>query len=212
MKHPDPSPPAAQGRTARARRVAGVVLAAGMATRMGGSKLLRPVGGRPMVERVVDEALASRLDHVVVVVGHEAREVRSILGGRPVRFVENAAFADGLSTSVHAAVRSLPPECDGALFLLADQPFVSAGFIDRLLDEYAGSGKPIVRPEIDGVPGNPVLFSARLFPDLLRETGDRGGREVIARHADEVQRVEVDDPRLCLDVDSPEEYERLREG
>ena len=69
-----------------------------------------------------------------------------------------------------------------------------------------------MRPEVDGRPGNPVLFSARLFPELLRETGDRGGRDVVRRHGGEVCLVAVDDPRACLDIDSLEDYERVRNG
>jgi len=193
-------------------RVLGVVLAAGMATRMGGDKVLRPVGGRPMVERVVDAALASRLAGTVVVVGHRAGDVRAALQGRPVHVVDNPAFAHGLSTSVHAALCGIDPGYGAALFLLADQPFVTASLIDRLLDAYVSTGSPIVRPEVDGRPGNPVLFSARLFPDLLLETGDRGGRDVVRRHASEVCLVHTDDPRAGLDIDSPEDYERSREG
>jgi molybdenum cofactor cytidylyltransferase len=193
-------------------RVLGVVLAAGRATRMRGSKVVRPVGGRPMVERVVDAALDSRLAGTVVVVGHEADEVRAIVGGRPVRVVHNASFAKGLSTSVHAALRDIGPDFDAALFLLADQPFVTVALIDRLLESFAATGKLIVRPEVDGDPGNPVLFSARLFPELLRETGDRGGRDVVRRHLDEVCLVAVDDPLACLDIDSLEEYERVKNG
>jgi molybdenum cofactor cytidylyltransferase len=193
-------------------RVLGVVLAAGMGTRMGGTKVVRPVAGKPMVERVVDAALGSRLAATAVVVGHEAEGVRAILEGRPVHILDNPSFADGLSTSVRAALLSFGPDYDAALFLLADQPFVTAGLIDRLLEAYAASGRPIVRPEVDGRPGNPVLFSSRLFPELLRETGDRGGREVVQQHAGEVCLVAVDDPSACLDVDSLEEYERVRKG
>lgn len=193
-------------------RVLGVVLAAGRATRMRGSKVTRPVGGRPMVERVVDATLESRLAGTVVVVGHEADNVRAIVEDRPVRVVDNPSFADGLSTSIHAALRDIGPDFDAALFLLADQPFVTGALIDRLLESFAVSGKLIVRPESDGSPGNPVLFSARLFPELLRETGDHGGREVVRRHADEVCLVAVDDPLTCLDIDSLEEYERVRKG
>ncbi len=191
-------------------RVWGVVLAAGMATRMGGSKVTRVLEGRPMVERVVDAALASRLAGTVVVVGHEADEVRRILHGRPVRVVENPLFAHGLSTSLHAGLRGIDSDCDAALFLLADQPFVTTELIDRLIDEHVASGRLIVRPEHGGRPANPVLFSARLFSELARETGDRGGRDVVRRHADEVALVPVDDPVLCVDIDSLEEYERLR--
>ena len=196
----------------REARVLGVVLAAGMGTRMGGTKVVRPVGGRPMVERVVDAALESRLAGTAVVVGHEAEGVRAVLGDRPVQVVDNPSFAEGLSTSVRAAILAAGQECDAALFLLADQPFVTAELIDRLLEAYAATGKPIVRPELDGRPANPVLFSARLFPELLRETGDRGGRDVIQRHAGEVCLVAVDDPRACMDIDSLEEYEDVKNG
>ena len=200
------------GPTAREPRVLGVVLAAGMGTRMGGTKVVRPVAGKPMVERVVDAALASRLADTVVVVGHEAAGVRAVLEGRPVRVLDNPSFAEGMSTSVRAALLAVGPDYDAAMFLLADQPFVTAGLIDRLLEAFAATGKPIVRPEVDGRPGNPVLFSARLFPELLRETGDRGGRDVVRRHAGEVCLVAVDDPRACLDIDSLEEYESVRNG
>jgi molybdenum cofactor cytidylyltransferase len=202
-------PPAHPGHL---QRVLGVVLAAGMATRMGGSKVTLPVRGRPMVVRVVDAALASRLAGTLVVVGHEADGVRALVRDRPVRVVRNRAFAEGLSTSVHAAVRNVGPDFEAAMFLLADQPFLTPPIIDRLLDAYASTGRPIVRPETDGRPGNPVLFSARLFPELLRETGDKGGRDVVRRHAGEVCLVPVVDPLAGLDIDSPEDYERSREG
>ena len=163
-----------------------------------------------MVERVVDAALESKLAGTVVVVGNEAERVRTILRGRPVRLVDNPSFAKGLSTSVHAAVRDIGPEYDAALFLLADQPFVTVALIDRLLEDFAVTERLIVRPVLDGRPGNPVLFSARLFPELLRETGDRGGRDVVRRHLGEVCLVAVDNPQVCLDIDSPEEYEGVR--
>ncbi len=179
---------------------------------MGGTKVVRPVAGKPMVERVVDAALESRLADTAVVIGHEADGVRAILEGRPVRLLDNPSFAEGLSTSVRVALLALGPDYDAALFLLADQPFVTAGLIDSLLEAFAATGKPIVRPDLDGRPGNPVLFSARLFPELMRETGDRGGRDVVWRHAGEVSLVPVDDPAACLDIDSLEEYERVRNG
>jgi molybdenum cofactor cytidylyltransferase len=117
-----------------------------------------------------------------------------------------------MSTSVRTALLAIGPDYDAAMFLLADQPFVTSGLIDRLLEAFLASGNPIVRPEVDGRPGNPVLFSARLFPELLRETGDRGGRDVVRRHDGEVCLVAVDDPRACVDIDSLEDYERVRNG
>jgi molybdenum cofactor cytidylyltransferase len=164
-----------------------------------------------MVARVVEAALGSRLDDVVVVVGHEAERVVAILRDQPIRIVENRDYANGMSTSVRAGLRAVGPRCDGAMFVLADQPFVSSALIDRLLEAFASTGKGIVRPRASGRPANPVLFSASLFPELVREEGDRGGREVVLRHQDEVCYVEIDDPMLCLDIDSLDDYERVRE-
>jgi molybdenum cofactor cytidylyltransferase len=162
-----------------------------------------------MVARVVDAALESRLDRVLVVVGHEAAAVRAALRDRPVDIVDNPLFAAGLSTSVHAAIRAAGAKNDGGLFLLADQPFVTSALINRLLDAFAATGKSIVRPELEGQPANPVLFSAALFPEMLQETGDRGGRNVIRRHEDEICRVQILDSRLCVDIDSLQEYEKV---
>ena len=211
----DPAPPRPDRRGAVPRgasRVAGVVLAAGLATRMAGSKVTRPVDGAPMVARVVDAALGSGLDEVVVVVGHEAEQVSAVLRDRPVRLVDNPHYAAGMSTSLRAGLHAVAPGSDAVLFLLADQPFVSSALIDRLLAAFAAGGKPIVRPWACGRPANPVLFAARLFPELLREEGDHGGRHVVERHPDDVHLVEVDDPRLCLDVDSLDDYESLTRG
>ena len=192
-------------------RVAGVVLAAGTASRMGGSKVTLPVDGRAMVARVVDAALGSRLVETVVVVGNDADEVGELLRDRPVRTARNAEFARGMSTSMQVGLRAVGHECDGVLFLLADQPFVTTALIDLLIGAFAGSEQAIVRPEVLGRPANPVLMPARLFAELLEESGDRGGRRVLERHADEVRTVRVHDPLLVTDVDSPDDYERARQ-
>ena len=198
------------GQTLDDTRVAGVVLAAGMATRMGGSKVVREVGGRPMVRRVVEACLSSRLSNTLVVLGHDAVNVEASLRGLSVRVLMNHRYRQGLSTSVNTALGIIGPECRAALFLHADQPFVTAALIDRILEVFSVSRRPIVRPLVEGRPGNPVLFAAELFPELREETGDRGGRDVIRRHIEDVALVKVDDPLLCLDIDSPDDYERVR--
>jgi molybdenum cofactor cytidylyltransferase len=191
--------------------VAAVVLAAGRATRMGGGKLLLPIGGRPMVQRVVDAALASKVAQTVVVVGSQAEEVRRILEDRPVTIVENQDYADGMSSSLRAGLAAVDPGCGGVLILLGDQPFVGPALIDALVDRFAACGKAVVRPVADGRPGNPVLVGVALVPELLAEKGDVGGRRVVGRHADDVCLVTVDDPRELADIDSPQDYEKERD-
>ncbi len=186
--------------------VAAVVLAAGLSTRMGGQKCLLPVEARPMVQRVVDAALASAAAEVVVVLGHEAVLVRETLRGRPVAMVVNPRYAEGMSTSLQAGIQAVAGECEAALFLLGDQPFVTPELLDRLIARFAADRSSVVRPTVGGRPANPVLVCASLFPDLLAQRGDVGGREVVSRHSSEVSLVAVDDARLVMDIDTAADY------
>jgi molybdenum cofactor cytidylyltransferase len=188
-------------------RVSAIVLAAGQATRMGGQKLLLPLRERALVEWVADAALGAGVSETIVVVGHEAEEVGAILRDRPVRIVLNPDYAAGMSTSLRAGVRAVRPDCDAAVFLLGDQPFVTSELIDRLIEVFADERALIVRTSIGGRPGHPVLMGRALFPEILEQRGDVGGREIAERHRQRQILVPLDDDRMALDVDTAEDYE-----
>ena len=185
--------------------VAGVVLAAGLGTRMGQpDKLLLEVDGRPLVEASVDAAIGAGLRPVIVVVGHCSERVRGALGGRPVTVVENPAYRDGLAASIRAGVAALPAGRDGVVFLLADMPRVRASHIERLVAVFAEAGRrAICVPTHAGRRGNPVLWGADYLPDLLALVGNVGGRALLARHADRVREVEMPDNAVLIDIDRP---------
>jgi molybdenum cofactor cytidylyltransferase len=189
--------------------VAAVVLAAGAATRMGTQKLLLPLEGRPMVTWAVDAALSSKAARTIVVVGHQAAQVVAALQHRPVTVVANPDYASGMSSSLRAGVRAAGA-CEAAIILLADQPFVTAGLLDRLIDCFTETRASVVRPVLDDRPANPVLLGATLFREVLEQRGDVGGREVVERHCDEVSLVPLDDLRVVVDIDSVEDYEMAR--
>lgn len=193
------------------REVAAVVLAAGRSTRMGAQKLLLPVDGRPMVRRAVDAAVGSRAARTIVVVGHEADAVRQALAGAPVVVAANADYEAGMSTSLQVGLRATPGTCDAVIFVLGDQPYVTSALLDEMIDRFVSTGAAVVRPVVGGRPANPVLMSAALFPEVLEQRGDVGGREIVERHAGEVSLISVDDPRVCVDVDSPLDDEAARE-
>jgi molybdenum cofactor cytidylyltransferase len=184
-----------------------VVLAAGRSTRMGTQKVLLPLGGKPLVQWVVDAALGSRAVQTIVVVGHAAAAVVDALGDQPVRLVVNSAYEAGMSASLGAGLKAVDPACAGALVLLGDQPFVTASLLDALIARFAETSTAVVRPVVDGRAANPVLIPRTLFAEILEQRGDVGGREVVARHAGEVCLVTVSDPRTVVDIDSPEDYE-----
>lgn len=191
--------------------VAAVVLAAGGATRFGKLKQLLPWEGGTLLSRVVDTALASSARPVVVVLGAQAEECRIALGERPVQVVINPAWAQGQSTSVQAALAALPPHIDAALFLLADQPAVQRDTLEQLIARYRATRALLVWPEWNGRRGNPVLFDRRLFPELMALRGDVGGRVVLQAHVAEAERVPVSDAGILIDIDTPNDYDRIRQ-
>lgn len=189
--------------------VVAIVLAAGSSSRMGRPKQLLPVDGTPMVRRVAEAALASRVRQTIVVTGAAREQVEDALAGLPLHLVYNPDYLEGLSTSLRAGLRAARPEMDAAIILLADQPFVDAAVIDALIDLYEAAHGRIVRPRYGGQPGNPVLWDRSLFDALMAQEGDQGGRQLLQEHASEIVWLDLPDPRLQLDVDTPEAYDAV---
>ena len=189
--------------------IAAIVLAAGASTRMGRQKLTLPLGdGRPLVRVAVERVLDARLDDVVVVTGRDSEAVASALLGLAVRTAHNAGYVEGQSTSLRVGLDALAPGTEAVVVALGDQP-ADPRVIRRLVATFQATRRPIVAPVYRDGRGNPVLFGAALFGELRAVTGDRGGRDVIARDSARVAEVAVDAP-IPFDIDTPEDYEAAR--
>ena len=186
-------------------RVAAVVLAAGLSTRMGPTnKLLADLGGETMINRVVNAVLASEVDLVVVVTGHEQVQVALAMQGMNVSLVHNPGFEEGLGSTLRRGVASLPASVEGAVIVLGDMPKITAAHINRLITAYTGSKvHDIFVPTYSGRHGNPVLFSRRHFAELTSITGDRGGRELLQTYRAQLCEVAMDDDAVLMDIDEP---------
>jgi molybdenum cofactor cytidylyltransferase len=185
------------------------VLAAGLSRRMGQSKLLLDIGGTPVIRHTVERVLAAGLSDLVVVVGPRARAIEDALGGLAVRFAVNPAPEAGQAGSVVAGLGALAPATGAALIALGDQPRVPAEVFARLVSAFRSTGKPIAAPVYRDGRGNPVLFAAAVFPELATLSGDHGARAIIDRDPGRVALVPFDFS-MPLDLDTPEDYERLR--
>ena len=191
--------------------IAAIVLAAGLARRMGGrQKLLLPLEGTPVVRWSVEGALP-HVDDVVVVTGRDEESVRGALAGLPVRFVANPRPEHGQSSSIASGVAALPPTASAALVVLGDQPRIPPEVIPALLAARARSARAIAAPVYRGIRGTPVLFGAEVFAELAALGGDAGARSVVEARPERVTIVEVDAP-MPADVDTPEDLARLSAG
>lgn len=193
--------------------LSGILLAAGSATRMGRPKQLLEIGGKPLLQHVVDAAAASSLDELIVVLGHAAAEVEEALTlPANARCVVNERFTEGQSSSLQAGLQAADERADAAVVLLGDQPRVTTDLIDRVAGAFGAGSRPIIRPIYisasgERTPGHPVLISRSLWPEIDVLTGDKGVRLLLARHPEYLHEL-VMDGDAPGDIDTQEDYAR----
>ena len=190
------------------RVVAGILLAAGAATRMGRTKQLLPVDGVPMVRRAAETLRAAGCAPLIVVTGHDADAVEAALDGLDVRCVRVADPTAPTSASLHAGLKSLGAEVVSAVVLLADMVHVTAPMVAALVRADATGTAPLQVSRYGDVPAPPLLFRRALWSELLAWTGEGCGKTVVRAHFDEAG---VHDwPVAALrDIDTPEDYAAL---
>jgi len=191
--------------------ISSIVLAAGRAENMGEQKLLLPLRGKPLLQWILESALASDLHEIVCVVRDLSAVRRRIsLADERLYWIINNAADRGQSTSVIGGLWAIHPKSDGALFLVGDQPMIQSKLIDSLVKRFKNSPALIVAPNFKGQARNPVLFRRDLFPELLHLTGDRCGQGLIKKYRQKTDLVEWNDDVSFKDLDVFEDYEKIK--
>ena len=185
-------------------KVSGIIMASGCARRMNAQKLLMPVDGVPVLERVVRAAVASRLKEVLVI--YQDDSVGAIVEKYPVKAIHNPNALLGQSESIKVGVAKADNGAEGLMFLVGDQPFMRPEIIDGLIGLFEKNPQRIVLPKYLDKRGNPVLFPVGLKEDLAKIQGDTGGREVINNRHDLVSELFIDDENAGFDMDTLEDY------
>jgi CTP:molybdopterin cytidylyltransferase MocA len=189
--------------------VSAIVLAAGGGSRFGGGKLLARLGGRPLIEAVLDNLREAPIDEVIVVVGADAERLREVCELYGVKTVDNQEWERGQSTSVLAGLRACTG--DAAMVLLGDQPLIGAGAVGRLVAAFA-EGARVAVATYGGKRRNPVLFSREVWPLLEAElAGDEGARPVLRRYPELVVEVPCEGVGDPADVDTREDLRHIDE-
>ena len=194
-----------------------VVLAAGKSSRMGRTKALLPLGssGETFLQRIVRVLRDGGADAVVVVIGGDAEAVRGSLPSDDAQIsaVENPRYEEGQLSSLLvglAAVERRYDNPDAVMMTLVDLPLISEATVRAVREAFlANPVAPLVRPRRGGRYGHPVIFNRSIFGELHRADPSKGAKPVVHAHAAEEVNVDVDDEGAFIDIDTPDDYQRL---
>ncbi len=194
-------------------KTAGIVLAAGQSKRLGHAKQLVRYQKRSLINIVMEAAITSSLDDIIVVLGHNHKQIRRQL--KPFEnpsnmvVVINTNFKAGLSRSIQTGLDYVDSHHQAAMFILGDQPLINKFAIDALIDQYIASSKGICQPVCGERRGNPTIFHRRYFQMIHRLSGDTGARHVIQAHPRDVHLFETKDPAYFFDIDTQKDINKL---
>jgi molybdenum cofactor cytidylyltransferase len=188
-----------------------IILAAGASTRMGTPKQLLAYRGCTLIRHIIEVAIASYCQPIAVVLGAKAERIKPEISQLPIQIVENQQWEEGMSTSIRVGLEALlamNPNLDAVAIALCDQPFVSSPTLERIVEAYRVTGKPIIASEYSGTLGVPVLFNRTLFSEIMTLKSTEGAKKLIKKHIHQVFSVPF--PEGAIDIDTPKDYEQLQ--
>jgi molybdenum cofactor cytidylyltransferase len=193
---------------------AGIILAAGESIRFGQTKQLLPLKNKYMIEWVLEAALGSRLEQIILVLGHDHKQIMRALGTQThcprLRVCLNHEYKKGQSSSLKVGFSKMPIKFPSVMFLLGDQPMIDTETIDFLLHHFWRSSKDICVPVYQGKRGNPTIFSRKFYNHFLTIKGDIGARGIIKTNSERVLEVEVKNSLCFIDIDTEKDFEKLQ--
>lgn len=192
------------------KKVTCIILAGGTSSRFGEPKQLARVGAVSMLQRAIDAANSSSSDYVVLVLGWASELIAAEIDPGRANLAFNKEYSEGLSRSIKTGIANTPEDSAGALFMVADQPLVSSEILDLLIERFnSNEGKGIAALAYRNDPRNPIVIDRRYFAEIEKLEGDRGAKELVLRHMNDVQLINVENPKIFLDVDTKDNLQSL---
>jgi molybdenum cofactor cytidylyltransferase len=180
--------------------IQGILLAAGSASRFGGGKLLHPLADGAPIGVASLRILQRALPNVIVVVRAGDEKLRAVFEGKNAQVLVSSDAHLGMGHSLVCGVDA-SREADGWVIALADMPFLQPNTITAVAQRIESGGR-IAMPSYRGERGHPVGFGSRYRNELLNLGGDAGARALVARHGDDVEVIDCDDPGVLRDIDT----------
>ena len=192
---------------------AGIILAAGMSTRFDSIKQLFEIGDTGILLMIINAALKSDLERIVVVLGYQSDTIIKTMGdyldNPKLNVVINPRYQEGMSGSLKCGLEDIKDRFPSIMIILGDQPLLETEIINLLLNRFRLSDKDICVPVHKGKRGLPVCISNKFYTDIMEIKGDIGARYIIENNPGDVLSVEIDNPDCFFDVDSNEDVEKL---
>ncbi len=197
----------------REKKIMGVILAAGNSTRMGkDNKLLKNIDGTPLIRNIVLEITKSDLDSCSIVLGYQSDKVADVIKDLNIKLILNPLWKEGQASSLKVALNSLTSSYTDVLIMLGDLPGIKSSHINRIIEEHLSSENrrsKITIPSFKGEKGNPVIWGKSFFHELSNLEGDVGGRVLFSQHPAAINLIEMSDPSVVTDTDTPEDFENF---
>lgn len=189
--------------------ISGILLAAGESRRMGSPKALLRYQGKTFIERICHAFLSAGVDELVVVLGAQAEKLRQAIPAHSrLRTVVNPRYFQGQLSSLMTGIGALSPESEAAIVNLVDHPLIAAKTIRALIASFRAEPLPILIAAYSGKRGHPVLFSRQVYGEILAAPLDQGAKVVVRKDPSRVRELQLDDPGILADIDTPEDYQR----
>jgi molybdenum cofactor cytidylyltransferase len=195
--------------SASGQPITAIVLAAGMSRRMGTPKQLLRFGDRMLLELTLENVRNSAADPIVLVLGYAAEEIQQKIPTDRLKVIINPAYQEGMASSLRGGLAAVDQEAQGALIVLADQPCIRPATLNALIEHHRKHRPQIVIPTYRGFRGNPVLLDRSVFPEVMAITGDVGCRAIFGSHTENIEKLEVNDPGILLDIDTDSDLETV---
>lgn len=181
-------------------------MCSGLSRRMGQNKLLMKLGGKIIVEYVVENVIRSKFDEILMIYGDY--ELKKVADSYNIKSIHNPLREEGQSEAIKLAIKNSQGH-DGISFFMGDQPLLATDTINLLLGEFNKTKKHIIIPSYKGKMGAPVIFPLNLSEEFLKLEGDVGGKVVINNNREIVIKIDIDDDTQSMDIDTLEDLRRL---
>jgi len=192
-------------------RIAAVILAAGKSERMGKNKLLIKFHGKKLIDYILDVMKDSKIDETVIVLGYKPWEITNSIKTRLrcVKIVVNEGFEEGMTSSFKVGLKEVE-NADAVFLVLGDQPLLKPKLINAMIDKMERNEKRflIASPICEGKKGHPVLFSKKLFREILNLRKEEIIRDIIHRHKNRILTVNTD-MQSMFDIDTPDDITKV---